>query len=232
MAKRNEMNPLLGSTETGANAAENASEGRGAIDHLASSVSTLESKTNVTKNSILSTIEEIRSQIEDERAINEALRADLEETRKALAQKEKDFMATEAELGAQKTKAGLIEGLKDEIAFISKEMQESKHVIEKLKSEMAEKDRNINDLQTKIITVEEERSKILGQIRTEMENSMTLQRELAQNAKEKDDVIRERNQLASKYAALEAEIVRLREEAKALDEIQRALTDTRRSVRK
>jgi chromosome segregation ATPase len=244
MARQKEINPLIQNTEKGSNAEETVSsrsrqdpdgglsQDAEIMENMASSVTALESKTDTTKNTILNTIMEIRNQIGDERAISEALRSDLEDTRRVLAEKEKEIAALEAELGAQKEKAGLIEGLKDEIAFITSEVQTAHDTIEKQKSEMAQKDNAFKELQTKQIAVEEERSKLLREIKNEMENSLRVQRELAVYSKEKDDAIREKNQLAAKYAQLQTEITRLREESKALEEIQQALTDTRRSTRK
>jgi chromosome segregation ATPase len=244
MAKQKEMNPLIRNTERVSNADESVSsrsrqdtdggstQDAEMMEHMASSVSALESKTDHTKNAILNTIVEIRSQIEDERAISEALRSDLEDTRRTLIEKEKEIAMLESELGAQKEKAGLIEGLKDEIAFITSEVQAARDANEKQKSEMSQKDNAFKELQTKIIAIDEERSKLLREIKNEMENSLRVQRELAVYSKEKDDAIRERNQLAAKYAQLQTEIIRLREEGKALEEIQQALSETRRSARK
>lgn len=245
MAKRRDLNPLLENTEMGpdsdsepstdASDAGDQDSARGVdalADNLAGNINVLETKTDFTKSAILRSIEEIRTQIEDERAISDALRKDLEKAQNALNEKESDTQRLQAELASSMTKAGIIEGLKDEISFMTKELKTAQGQVDRQKDDLMEKDKSINELQTKIIAVEEERSRMLQEMKTEMGNFMRMQKDLAEITKEKEEAVREKNNLAVKYKSLEADFNRLREESKALDEIQQALSDTRRSTRK
>jgi chromosome segregation ATPase len=245
MAIRKNLNPLLSNTdgasdnqsdissEVSESTEQESASGVDALaDHMASSINVLETKSDYTKSTILRAIEEIKTQIEDERAISDALRKDLEAAKNALAEKEGEGQRLQSELASSMTKAGIIEGLKDEIAFMTKELKSAHDNMENQKNELAEKDRAFKDLQTRLITVEQERSKILTEIKSEMGNSMKLQRDLAEIAKQKDDAVREKNSLATKYKSLESELNRMREESRALDEIQQALSDTRKSSRR
>lgn len=244
MAKRKDLNPLLANTESDADDMNEDSSGTEAGDqqpaagedaltsHLAGSINVLESKTDFTKGAILRTIDEIRTQIEDERAISDALRKDLEAAKRALSEKEGEAQSLQAELSTSMTKAGIIEGLKDEIAFMTKELKETQDQFDEQKNELTEKDKTIKELQTKLIAVEEERSKMFQEMKTEMANYMKLQKELTELSRQRDEAVREKTSLGTKYKSLEVELNRMREEGKALDEIQQALSETRRSTRK
>ena len=201
-------------------------------DHLSSSIADLESKTVGTKSTILRSINEIKAQMEDERAINEALKTDFDNAKDALSEKEKEIEELREELAAMKSNLGSMEGLKDELTFANEELKSKQDTIESQKRELEEKGNTINDIKTKLISVEEERAKILSEMKFEMQNYRDLQKELAGVSSDRDNITREKDVLAQKYKSLEAELTRLREESKALEEIQQALTDTKNASKR
>lgn len=204
---------------------ETAEEGDTLENHMSASIAELESTTVSTKGSILRSIDEIKMQMEDGRAINEALKKDLDEAKRALREKGNELEEVNGEIAVIKSNLGTIEGLKDEISFANEELKNAQNMIEDQKAMFDEKEETIKQLQGRLITIEEEKSKLLVDVKSEMENSRDLQRELI-------EISREKESLTMKYHTMESELAKLRGESKALEEIHQALADTKRSSRR
>ncbi len=247
MSKVKVKNPLLEDTDQEvveeANVSEEMNENETADgtleNHMSSSIADLESHTGETKNSILRSIDEIRIQMEDERTYNEALKKDLEDAQRALREKEAEFeklaqdrdsdvKSLNNEIDGMKVNLGTLEGLKDEVTFANDELKNAQGNIDDLKTVINDKESSIKDLQGRLISAEEEKSKLLGELKSEVGSSRNLQKELSDLSRDRDNISREKDILMQKYTSLEGELKRLREESEALEEIQNALSQTKK----
>ncbi len=177
------------------------------------------------KASILQVIEELKLQIESSYAIRDALQSDLNDVKKALSDKEEEVEELYSQLNSIKAKLPEVKGLEDEITFLSQEIGNTRDRVESLERELQDKEITIKDLQSSLISAEQEKSKVIQEMMSEVEKSRDLQRELT-------NVSRERDNALMKIKPLESEIIKLRESRNALEEIHRALADTKRTAKR
>ena len=97
--------------------------------------------------------------------------------------------------------------------------------MDSLEEQLQDKDTTIKDLQSKLISSEEEKSRVIKETMSEVQKSRDLQRELT-------NVTRERDKALMKIMPLESEVKQLRESRNALEEIYKALASTKITTKK
>lgn len=208
-------NPLFDKTEK--------QEAKVPIDYL--SATELDVDTGDRKAGILRVIEELKSQIESSYEIRDALKSDLDNAKGALSAKEKEVDELNSQLISIKNQLPTIKGLEDEIKFLNQELENTHERVDSLEKDLQEKETNIKHLQTGLISAEQEKSKVIQEMRSEVEKSRDLQREITKVFKERDNAL-------MKIKPMESEIKKLRESRLALEEIHKALDDTKRAAKR
>ena len=208
-------NPLFEKTEK--------QEAKVPIDYL--SEVELDVDTGDRKAGILRIIEELKSQIESSYEIRNALKLDLDKAKEALSDKEKEVDGLNSQLISIKNQLPTIKGLEDEIKFLNQELESTHERVDSLEKDLQEKETNIKHLQTSLISAEQEKSKVIQEMRSEVEKSRDLQREITKVFKERDNAL-------MKIKPMESEIIKLRESRQALEEIHKALADTKRAAKR
>ncbi|MFC1556475.1 hypothetical protein ACFL5L_00650 [candidate division KSB1 bacterium] len=177
------------------------------------------------KASILKVIEELKSQIESSYEIRDALQSDLGNAKGALNNKEKEVDELNSQLISIKNQLPTLKGLEDEIKFLNQELEKTHERVDSLEKDQQEKENTIKHLQSNLISAEQEKSKVIQEMRSEVEKSRDLQRELTKVYKERDNALME-------IKPMESEIKKLRESRQALEEIHTALADTKRAAKR